>query len=158
MAQDTAQKIIELTSGIVAEEGCELLDVELVVENGQQILRLYIDKPAGSVTMADLSCVSRSVEDLLEVEGVIKSRYHLEVSSPGENRPLRLKEHFKKVIGLKVKVITKDKIDGRKNFKGVLTDVESDFLTLEIDNQKYRLPFTEVARARLVGQCGTVDR
>lgn len=152
MSDNVIQRVFDLTEGIVKEEGCELIDVQVVFENGRKILRLFIDKQDGGVRLEDCARVSHSVEDLLEVEEVLRGRYFLEVSSPGMNRPLRLVEHFKRVLGQKIKVVTKEKIDGRKNYKGILKELKPGCLIIEIDNHDFNVPLKTVSKASLVSE------
>jgi ribosome maturation factor RimP len=138
---------------IIAEEDCELIDVELTSEEGRRILRVYIDKPGG-VLLGDCSRVSHAIEDVLEVEGAVPGRYDLEVSSPGLNRPLRSREHFEKAIGKTVKVEVADMLEGRRRFKGLLKAVVGDEakanLTITIDAQDFIVPLSLVQKASLV--------
>lgn len=149
MTQEIIQKIFDLTSPIVAEEGCELIDVEIAFDMGQRVLRLYIDKDEG-IIVKDCSRVSHAIEDLLEVEQVLSGQYNLEVSSPGLNRPLRKIAHFQKVLGKVVDVRTKEKIDGRGHFKGILKSVGEDSVAIQIDNQDFSVPLEKVSKAKLV--------
>lgn len=138
---------------IIAEEDCELIDVELTSEEGRRILRVYIDKPGG-VLLGDCSRVSHAIEDVLEVEAAVPGRYDLEVSSPGLNRPLKLRAHFEKAIGKTVKVETTEMLDGRRRFKGQLKAVAGDEakanLTITIDDQDFVVPLSLVQKASLV--------
>jgi len=149
MAQDNIDRIFQLIEPIVQEEQCELLDVEFTSDQGHKVLRVTIDK-TGGVLVADCSRVSHSIEDLLEVENVVPGHFNLEVSSPGLNRPLRLKKHFERVLGQKIQVTTKEKIEGRKHYKGILRQIKSDDLVIEIDNQEFKVPFKQLAKANLV--------
>lgn len=151
MTFEVVQQVIELTAPIVTEEGCELLDVDLTTENGRRVLRLYIDKKGG-VELGDCSRISHAVEDLLEVEETLSGRFNLEVSSPGLNRPLRLAHHYQEVLGQTINVTTKEKLNGRKRYKGVLQKLIDDQLIIEIDNQEFKVPLSEVAKAFLVFQ------
>ncbi|OVE81825.1 hypothetical protein BVY03_02650 [bacterium K02(2017)] len=147
----TTDKIFELSEEIVSDEGCELLDVDIIKECGEQIVRLYIDKAGESgVELADCSRVSHAIEDILEVEEVLSGKYNLEVSSPGIERPLRLVKHFEAVIGQQVKVVTKEKVNGRKNYKGILQKVDQDELIIEIDEENFKVPYLMLAKAKLV--------
>lgn len=146
---DDLEKVRELVSPIIVEEGCELVDAEITHDMGSKILRIYIDKDGG-VTVGDCTRVSHAVEDLLEVEGVVSGRYNLEISSPGLNRPLRRKEHFLKVVGQIVDLTTKEKLDGRKNYRGLLKSMDNDVLVMEIDHQEFHVPLEKLAKAKLV--------
>ena len=100
--------------------GYELVDVQS--SNGGRMLRVFIDKPAGSnsgITVADCAAVSRQLTRVLPVEGVDFER--LEVSSPGLDRPLRKAGDFARFAGRKaeVRMRTPD-ASGRRKFVGVL--------------------------------------
>ena len=125
-----------LVEGVVATEGFELVDVEMTVDRGRSILRLFIDTiPPGTkergVSVEDCSRISRVVGDLLDVEAPIESAYDLEVSSPGLFRPLTKAEHFDRALGERVKVKTFEKIEGRRVFTGKLTKREGEQITVE---------------------------
>lgn len=149
MQESLVAKITHLIAPVVAEEGVELLDLQMFSQEGRRILRILLDKPGGGVTLGDCERVSHSIEDLLEVDGEIPSRYHLEVSSPGINRPLKKKEHFERVLGQIVRVQTKEPLDNRRNFKGKLKTVDVDSLLVEIDKRDYVIPFEKIEKANL---------
>lgn len=145
------RNIFELIDPIVTEESCDLRDVELVVEHGQRTLRVTIGKDGG-VGIADCDRVSRAIEDIIEVEGGLHGRYNLEVSSPGETRPLTKPSHFREALGALVRVQTVEKIDGRQNYKGVLKNADETQISLEIDGQEFCLPLAVIRKA------GTIAR
>lgn len=139
---------------VIAREGFELVEAEMVSERGQAILRLYIDTvPPGTkergVTVDDCSRVSRVAGDLLDVEDLLEGQYHLEVSSPGLFRPLTKPEHFDRAVGAQVKVKTFEKIDGRRVFIGLLKGHQKGVLTLDIDGKEYVVEVEKVAKANL---------
>lgn len=147
-----AERARELSEPIVAAEGLELLDVEFVREREGWVLRLYIDKPGGRVGLDDCSAASRAVETALEVEDLIPHEYSLEVSSPGVNRPLTKPEHFRRVIGQKVRVKTYGPIGQppRKSFVGKLAEIAEDAVTVEVEGAgPFRVPFKDIAKANL---------
>ena len=74
--------VAELAAPAVAEQGCELWDVEYVKEAGTWYLRLYLDKEGG-VDILDCEAVSRKVSDLLDEADPIEGSYTFEVSSAG---------------------------------------------------------------------------
>src|SRR5687768_2991195 len=89
-------------------------DVELVaVERpAADALRIYIDHPEG-VDLGLCERVTNHLRDLL-------AEYSLEVSSPGLDRPLTKPEHFRRFLGRRVRVRTREAIEGRRNFTGTL--------------------------------------
>ena len=150
----TAERVYELVEPVVAREGYEVLDVELVMERGRAILRLYIDTvppstPERGVSVEDCTHVSRVVGDLLDVEDVVPGEYNLEVSSPGLFRPLTKPEHFARAMGERVRVKTYDKIHERRVFVGILTQHGDGHLTVNVDGQPFEVPLDGVAKANL---------
>ena len=124
-------------------------DVELIAleRPGAGTLRLYIDK-AGGVDLALCEAVTGELRCLNE-------KYSLEVSSPGEDRPLTKPEHFQRFLGRKVKVRTRDAIEGQRNFKGTLADADDDTVTVAaIGGTLVRIPFDGVERSNLIGGAG----
>lgn len=142
------ERLIELLEPAVAALGCELADLD--VHLGRRgVLRLYIDREGG-VTLDDCQRVSEQVGALLDVEDPLPGSYVLEVSSPGFDRRLRTQAHFERFVGERVRVEMKDARDGRRNFTGRLTGVESGSALLEVDGEVWQLPLNDIAVARLV--------
>ncbi len=145
------KKVERLIDPVVREEGLELLEVLLTGESGRTILRVLLDKEEGSVTLDDCTRVSHAIEDLIEVDGGIPTAYELEVSSPGIDRPLKKKRHFERVRGKTIRIKTIQPIEGRQNYKGVLTEVREDGLVMEIDRKEYVLRFDQILKAHRGG-------
>ncbi|MBI3185680.1 MAG: ribosome maturation factor RimP [Myxococcales bacterium] len=142
----------EIAEPIVAREGLELIDVEYLHEREGWVLRLFIDRPGGRVSLDDCSAASRAVDTALDVEDLIPHEYHLEVSSPGLNRPLTRPEHFRRVEGKKVKVKTYGPIGEppRKNFSGQLARVAQEGVVVTVEGAgEFQIPFKDIAKANL---------
>lgn len=147
--QDLAH-IESLIAPVIAEEGLILWDVAWHVENGRKILRVMVERTESAVSLGDCSRVSHAIEDLLEVRGQIAGSYHLEVSSPGLDRPLRKTEHFAKVVGKKISLRTGVPLDGRRNFKGFLKEVDVTSLKIQVDQLEFSIPLDQIQKAQLV--------
>ncbi len=129
--------------------GLELVDVEYRREGHGWVLRLFIDRPGG-VTLDDCAEVSREVSRYLEVEDPIDHAYHLEVSSPGLERPLKKEKDFLRFTGRRARIKMREKIDGQRVFTGILAGLADGAVGLEIDGATRALPLDGIARARLV--------
>ncbi len=124
-------------------------DVELVAleRPSAGTLRVFIDRPGG-VDLALCESVTQELRDLNE-------NYSLEVSSPGEDRPLTKPEHFRRFLGRKVRVKTLDAIEGQRNFKGTLADADDETVTVAATGGTLvRIPFERVERSNLIGEFG----
>ncbi|HEX9397590.1 MAG TPA: ribosome maturation factor RimP [Burkholderiales bacterium] len=141
------EKLIE---PVATGMGYELVDVQ--ASNGGRLLRLFIDKPAGSnsgITVDDCAAVSRQVGRVLEVEGVDYER--MEVSSPGLDRRLRKAGDFVRFSGQRaeLKMRTPD-AGGRRRFVGVLRGADASQVRVELDGRTVALALEDIERARLV--------
>jgi ribosome maturation factor RimP len=137
-----------LVEPIFAQLGYDLVECELVQDSGRWVLRLFIDREGG-ITLDDCERASRSIEDLLAVEDLVSVRYHLEVSSPGLDRPLRRRADFEQYVGSRIRMRTSEPIAGRSQYNGLLESVEGDEILIRIDQAQYRIPLIAVAKARL---------
>lgn len=108
----TTSRIAELQpelEAIAAANGCELVHVEL--KGG--VLRLILDKPEG-VTLADCEVVAKHSSAYLDVADFGKSRYVLEVSSPGLDRELYKPADVERFLGKLARVAIIDPENGKK--------------------------------------------
>ncbi len=121
----------------------ELIELE---RPGNDALRLYLDHPEG-VDLARCEQVTNALRDLLE-------SWSLEVSSPGADRPLTRPEHFRRFLGRRVRVRTREQISGRRNFTGTLTDADEDSVSVEADGAPVRIPLAGISRSNLIPEFG----
>lgn len=138
-----------LIAPAVAISGLKLWGCEQVSDEGSAILRIYIDGPDG-VTIEDCEAVSRQVSAVLDVEDPMSGRYRLEVSSPGIFRPLFGLEHYKYAVSKQIKLKTRQPIDNRRNFKGLLKDVdEQSGLVMVVDDVEIVIPIENIDKASI---------
>lgn len=145
----TISIIEKLAENVTEDLGLELVDVKFGSFGKQLHLTIFIDKPGG-VSLDDCEKVSRALGVLLDGEDPIPHRYFLEVSSPGPERPLKKEADFRRFLEHDVQIRTVEKIDGRRNFKGVLKKFQDNFITIETgENEQIRIDYKEVAKANL---------
>ena len=143
-------KIIDLVRGVVEPMGYELVGVELVAgERRGEVLRVYIDREGG-ILLDDCSAVSHQLSGVLDVEDPIKGEYSLEVSSPGLARPLFELAHFARFVGRQAKVKLGRPLNGRRNFKGQIAEVEGEQVHLLVDGQPVQIDFEQIDSAKLI--------
>ena len=123
-------------------------EVELIAleQPAAETLRLYIDRPGG-VDLALCEAVTGELRELLD-------RYALEVSSPGIDRPLTKPEHFRRFLGRRVKVRTREAIEGRRNFTGTLTEADDESVMVATETEPVRIPLERIKRSNLVADFG----
>lgn len=144
----TVERVWRLAAPLAAREGMEIIDIEFRREGGRagRVLRIYLDREGGP-TVDDISRVSRALSDILDTEDAVDGAYTLEVSSPGINRPLRRPEHFARFVGKRVRVRTRDMIEGRRSFLGILGAVVEDKITLTQDGKEFNIPFSMIEKS-----------
>lgn len=131
MAAD-AEKIREIAGRVAARHGVELVEAEMRGGGKARTLKITIDKPAG-VTHEDCANVSREVSTILDVEDAVPGgSYTLEVSSPGLDRKLLKTEDYVRFTGSRVKLITREPVNGNRYFEGRLKSFQEGRLTLEM--------------------------
>jgi ribosome maturation factor RimP len=134
---------------IITDYRLELIDIEHHRTPRGWVLRITVDKDGG-VTVDDCVRLSREAGYLLEIEELIGHPYHLEVTSPGLERPLKTLEDFGKYIGRKVVVKTATLFRGRRNFKGILQGAHGAIVHLEGGGEVWEIPFSSITQAKLI--------
>lgn len=144
----TVPHIEELLAPGADALGYEIVAVEMS-GGDTSILRIYIDAENG-INVEDCAKASRQFSAILDVEDPISSKYTLEVSSPGMDRPLAKPVHFKAVVGQDVKIKMMSLVNGRRRFSGQLVEANEEFAVVEVDGEQSELPYNDMDRARLV--------
>lgn len=141
---------------VLVAHGVELADVQFTTERAGWTLRLYIERPgsneaSGGVTLADCAEVSRDVSTVLDVEDFIPHRYHLEVSSPGLDRPLRSEHDFVRFRGKLARVkLNKPAPDGQRLLRGTLEEAPAGAVAVRVDDKRIEVAYADVEEANLV--------
>ena len=144
------QRIIELLTPAIAALDLECLGVEYAPHAHNNLLRVYIEAPERAVTVDDCERASREIAAVLDVEDPIQSRYTLEVSSPGLDRPLFTAEQVARHIGEVGKFTLALPQDGRRRVQGRIEAVDGEQITIDVDGNPVLADFGNVAKARLV--------
>ena len=136
--------VVRLVESTLAGMGYEMVDLEI---SGRGLMRVFMDK-AGGIALDDCERVSNQLTRLFAVEGVDYER--LEVSSPGLDRPLKKEADFARFRGEKVNLKLRMPLDGRKNFVGILGEVQDGVLQLDREGKLVAIQLSNVDKARLV--------
>jgi len=148
-------RIAQIVEPVLGADGYRLVRVRLFGQNGLT-LQIMAEREDGTMTVEDCETVSRLLSPVLDVEDPIDKAYHLEISSPGIDRPLVRKSDFTEAGGRLVKVETSVQVSGRKRFRGRIVAADDEGITVETDKPAIgeefttALPFAAIAEARLV--------
>ncbi|CAN5146190.1 ribosome maturation factor RimP [soil metagenome] len=160
-------RLVAVIEPVVFAHGAEIVDVELKNESGW-ILRLFVEK-AGSAdkhaTVKDAAVslelcadVSRDLSPALDVADLIPSRYNLEVSSPGLERPLRGPRDYARFEGQKAKLRLASLVAGQKVVVGSLGPVTSTHLAVIDGSRTFEVPLADIEKANLVFEFGPAPK
>ncbi|QKV19539.1 ribosome maturation factor RimP [Oricola thermophila] len=148
-------RVASIVEPVLNSAGYRLVRVRLSGMNGLT-LQIMAERADGTMTVEDCEDVSRMISPLLDVEDPIDRAYHLEISSPGIDRPLVRMSDFARWRGHIAKIETSVMVDGRKRFRGTITGMTQDAVTIEADKAKLGeamvadIPFEAVSEARLI--------
>lgn len=145
---DTVAAITDLIEPVVVDMGYELVEVQFRNEQIGLVLRIIIYKGDG-ISLDDCSMVSREVSHLLEVEDLITKAYHLEVTSPGLDRPLKTERDFLRNMGKKIQI--RFVADGREQDEvGCVAGVNGNDVVLSVAGEMKNIAIESVKKAQLI--------
>ena len=136
---------------IIKEEteniGYLFIEIDFRGDSRNHILEIYIDNEVG-VTTVDCARVSRAIGDIIEEEGLIESKYRLDVSSPGIDRPLKYIQQFKRNIGRSFELQLEDNNDLK--LLGKLLELDDDDLKFQIKKEVRVINIKNIKSAKVL--------
>lgn len=133
---------------LLTDMGMELVEIQFRREGYGWVLRFFIDKEGG-ISIDDCATVSREISAYLEVEDLIDHAYHLEVSSPGLERPLKKRTDFTRFADRLVRIKLREPLGEQKVLVGTLLGLEGDTVVLALENETVRIDLENISKARL---------
>eukprot|EP00611_Tribonema_gayanum_P016862 TRINITY_DN29311_c0_g1_i1.p2 TRINITY_DN29311_c0_g1~~TRINITY_DN29311_c0_g1_i1.p2 ORF type:complete len:228 (+),score=60.36 TRINITY_DN29311_c0_g1_i1:77-760(+) len=149
------QRIARIVEPVANDLGYSLVRIKITQENGLT-LQIMAEDGNGRFAITDCERLSKDVSPVLDVEDPIDREYHLEVSSPGIDRPLVRARDFAAYVGHEAKLELSDLLDGRRRFRGLIKAVDGDHVVITLPDvpkgtdPDFRLPLTLLAEAKLV--------
>ena len=144
------QRIEKIIEPAVQDLGFEVVRVQLSGNHNPRLQIMAEPIVGDNMTIDHCATISRTVSAILDVDDPIQGGYTLEVSSPGLDRPLVKLRDFKRFAGSDVRIETNETVDGRKRFRGRLSGVEGETITIEVDGEDMSIPYSLVHRAKLL--------
>ena len=142
------EQVEEIALPVVSEKNAFIVEITLRGNQGQKVLELFLDTDTG-VTTEQCAEISRALSHALDAADLIRGRYHLVVSSPGTDRPLKFPRQFANNVGrtLTLRVRQGDQV---VTVDGILTDATTAGIVLEPENADPRtVKFEEIVEARV---------
>lgn len=150
---DISAKVNGLLQPYLAEHGLDIYRTEYKKEGPARVLRVYLDKPAGSdseyVSIEECEEANRFLSEALDREDFIDGSYNLEVCSPGLDRELIKDEDFKRFAGRQVEVRTYEKICGSREHEGILKGKADGIVTIGTGEGELEIPADRISKINL---------
>jgi len=156
-------RISAIVEPVANDLGYALVRVKVTQENGCT-LQIMAEDENGRFAITDCEALSKDLSPVLDVEDPIDREYHLEVSSPGIDRPLVRARDFAAYLGHEAKIELSDMINGRKRFRGVIKAVDDEAVTITLPDAPadtdpdHRLLLANLAEAKLVMTDALMDK
>lgn len=152
MQVNREDRLIEALEPLVTKHGLDLVTVEVAGTRKRPILRVFLDTPAGGITLDELVDAQEWVDAAIEEADPFIESYDLEVSSPGIDRPLRKRDDFERFAGETTVAYLKPGAP-RSKYTGISHGLDGDELVLEMeDGTMERLAFDRIKKAHIIGQ------
>jgi len=167
-------RVHALAVPLAAALGVDLVEIAWATDNGRRTLRVTIERAAlakagadasvgWGVSLEDCAELSRDLSHALDLEDAITTAYHLEVSSPGLDRPLRGADDFRRFQGQLAKAkLAKPAADGQRLLRGSIVALDGDVgreqVTLEVDGKSVTVPVGDIVDAHLVFEMSPTAR
>jgi ribosome maturation factor RimP len=151
-----AARVANIIEPTLAGLGFDLVRVKVTGTNGCTV-QIMAERPDGTMSVGDCELASKTISPLLDVEDPIDREYHLEMSSPGIDRPLVRPRDFARWVGHEAKIEMERPVPGgRKRFRGWIERTEGETVIVRLIDGKadeeplVSLPMADIGEARLV--------
>jgi ribosome maturation factor RimP len=147
-----ALRVAALIEPVLESMGFRLVRVKLTGTT----LQIMGERPDGTFSIDDCEQFSRAISPMLDVADIVSTKYQLEISSPGIDRPLVRQEDFERWAGHEARIEMANPVAGRKRFKGALEGVTDGEVRLFIESPAggkepllIGVPFADIGEAKL---------
>ena len=144
------QSLLGALEPMAAENGVEIVTVEVVGSRKSPTIRVYLDTPEG-ITFDGITAAQVWINEIMDRLDPFPGAYTLEVSSPGIDRPLRTPEHFTRFAGEQISLTAAHPVEGRSKFTGLLEGYVDGRVLIRVDDAQVGIPLDEVKKANAKG-------
>lgn len=141
------EKVREIIRPLLEMEQVHLVELEVHGKSGNQVVNIYADTDQG-ITLAEITRLTREINDLLDMHDVIPGFYRLNVSSPGVERPLKALWEFRKNLGRELRVVFREN-EQEKELTGKLLAAEEEHILLQVKDEELSIPTASLIKARV---------
>jgi len=143
------EQILNIIEQVVSRYGYLLIDVVFRGDQKNKIIEIFIDHEKDGVTTKACASISREIGEQIDVEELITSKYRLDVSSPGIDRPLKYIQQFAKNVNRKFEIEYTTE-NGTEKFEGKLNAIEENRLTFTKEKEEIIIDFPNIKSAKVL--------
>lgn len=143
------RQVSDLLLPILARQDVDLVDIELKGKPGNQVLKIFVDVDGG-IDIGRCQKLSREISDVLDMKDLMPGKYRLEVSSPGFDRPLKVKRDFQRNLGRKIRVVYSGATGEEHVAVGKIVTVEEESIVIESDDNIFEFKLSHILSAKIV--------
>ncbi len=143
------ETIKSMISGMLRINGLKLYHIRWSTSYGSKLLQIFLSGEDRAVSANDCAKVNRFIINSLEEAGEIRD-FAVEVGTIGIERELFTPVHFDNAIGKEILIKTQSKIDGRKQFKGIMRKVEDNNIIIKSETKEWAIPLDMISNAHIV--------
>jgi ribosome maturation factor RimP len=148
-----AERVAKVLEPVVTPLGMDLEGVRVTSAGRRRVLRIVVDADGG-VSLDDIAVVSRDLSAALDESAVMGEQpYTLEVSSPGVDRPLTERRHWRRAIG---RLVVAPLPDGT-TVEGRITGASGDGITLDINGESHRFGYSDLGPGKIKIEFAPID-
>ena len=146
-------RVTALVEPIADDYAVEIVDLDY----SGGVLKVVIDQPDG-LESGVLVEVTKAISRMIDAEDPIPSRFTLEVTSPGVERPLKTPAHYKRAVGETVAVKTNPDVEGDRRFEADLVDADDHGITVATEDGDRTVRYGEIRSARTTFDWGPTPK
>jgi len=140
-------RIVQLAEELIQRDDWFIVDLQVRGRKGSRVVEVYLDGDDG-VNVDDMASLSRELAFLLDTEDLIKGKYHLNVSSPGDDRALVMERQYRRHVGKELQVLVNREDDGIWT-EGENLGVKSGVLSIRTKNGVEEISLSDISKARI---------
>jgi len=148
--QETLQELKSLLGDYLKAQELDLVDLIYRYEGRNLFLRILVDKPRGGISLEECARLNNEINRILDEKEILKTRYILEVFSPGLDRPLLTRSDFLRCINRNIRLFLLEAINGKVELEGVITKVEDESVYIDIEGKSVAVPLTKIKKAKQI--------
>lgn len=149
MYLELEEKLKALAEEFFRQNNVYIFEFKIFRQGKDLILRFFVDKPEGGISIDECSLLNRQLGELLDKEDVLDENFVLEISSPGVDRNLKTKEDFLRIIGKEIVCFLRAPYEAKTEIRGKLMKATDESITI-CNSREYELNLTNIAKARQV--------